>query len=160
MQPELILFEEEVLGIASILKTRKTSNILQRNVVDIRNKLKSTQGVVVESDKTGNYYIMPVDEYENIMVDNITKDYKKADMELADNINKEAAVLAKSMKLEDRIHKMGRQEAYITLKDHKPDFPARVSCRLINPCKTEMGKISKTILQRIVSEVRTKTNLE
>ena len=141
-QPEMTPFEEEVLGIAANLKTRKTSNTLQRNVLDLRRRLKGTNGVVVESDKTGNHFVMPVEDYDRKVLENITKDYKKATENIENNINREAAALAKSMKMDDRVHKMGRQEAYVTVKDHKPNFPARVSCRLINPCKTEMRRIS------------------
>ena len=35
---------------------------------------------------------------------------------------------------------------YVTLKDHKPDFINNQTCRLINPCKIEIGIISKNIL--------------
>ena len=36
-----------------------------------------------------------------------------------------------------------------TLKDHKPNFANKPTCRLINLTKSEIGKISKTILDRI-----------
>ena len=40
-------------------------------------------------------------------------------------------------------------QTYITIKDHKDNFPPSISCRLINPSKTDVGKISKTILYKI-----------
>ena len=43
------------------------------------------------------------------------------------------------------------------MKDHKPNFQNSPSCRLINPTKSEIGKISKQILEKIVSTVREKT---
>ena len=54
----------------------------------------------------------------------------------------------------DRIDKLLEKEADITIKDHKDDFPNKISCRLINPCKTSIGKISKVISDRINTAVR------
>ena len=45
------------------------------------------------------------------------------------------------------------REAFITLKDHKPNFDNNPTCRLINPTKAEIGKISKRILDRINTKV-------
>ena len=40
-------------------------------------------------------------------------------------------------------------EAYITVKDHREDFPHKPSFRLINLSKVELGKVSKRILDKI-----------
>ena len=48
-------------------------------------------------------------------------------------------------------------EAYITVKDHKEDFPGNPSFRLINPSKTDVGRISKKILDRINKDLVQKT---
>ena len=42
-----------------------------------------------------------------------------------------------------------RKEAFVTLKDHKDNFANKPTCRLINPSKQEIGKISKQILENI-----------
>ena len=34
-------------------------------------------------------------------------------------------------------------EAFITIKDQKPNFPKNVACCLLNPCKSEIGKVRK-----------------
>ena len=44
---------------------------------------------------------------------------------------------------------MFENEAYITIKDHKKDFPNKISCRLINPSKSDIGRTSKQILDKI-----------
>ena len=44
-------------------------------------------------------------------------------------------------------------EAYVTIKDHKEGFPDKISCRLINPSKTDIGKISKQILVRVINTI-------
>ena len=40
------------------------------------------------------------------------------------------------------------------MKDHKDDFNNKPSCRLINPAKPEIGKVSKEILQGINNNLR------
>ena len=44
-------------------------------------------------------------------------------------------------------------EAYITIKDHRSKFPNKILCRLINPSKSYIGKISKVILDRINEKI-------
>ena len=58
----------------------------------------------------------------------------------------------------DRIEVTAKREAFITLKDHKENFRNKPTCRLINPCKPELGKVSKQIVEKIVHNIRTKTN--
>ena len=53
-----------------------------------------------------------------------------------------------------------RSEGYITIKDHKDNFVTNTKTRLINPNKCETGKVSKSILQRINAQIRSKTNLK
>ena len=43
----------------------------------------------------------------------------------------------------------GKQDCFITLKDHKPNFQNNPTVRLLNPAKNELIRISKTILDKI-----------
>ena len=54
---------------------------------------------------------------------------------------------------------MKKREAFIFLKDHKENFENNPKCRLINPAKSESGKLSKIILDEINSNLRQKLNL-
>ena len=63
-------------------------------------------------------------------------------------------MIIEKISVADRIDKLLEKEAYIAIKDHKDDFPTKISCRLINPCKPSIGKISKVILDRINTAVR------
>ena len=49
------------------------------------------------------------------------------------------------------------RQCFVTLKDHKTNFQNSPSCRLLNPTKTEIGRISKQILEKIVATVRERT---
>ena len=46
------------------------------------------------------------------------------------------------------------------MKDHKEDFPNKIYCRLINPAKLCIGKISKVLLDKINHQIQliTKVN--
>ena len=43
--------------------------------------------------------------------------------------------------------------SFITLRDHKSNFAHKPTCRLTNPTKSNIGRISKTILDRINNKI-------
>ena len=46
-----------------------------------------------------------------------------------------------------------------TLKDHKDNFHSHPTCHLLNPCKSELGKISTCILEEVNNTIKTTLNL-
>ena len=54
---------------------------------------------------------------------------------------------------------IAQNEAFITTKDHKPNFPKNVACRLLNPCKFEIGKVSEVYLEMRSNSIKSCTNL-
>ena len=54
---------------------------------------------------------------------------------------------------------MQETEAFITVKDHKEGFPHTLSFRLINPSKSDIGKINKSILDKINKAIVSKTSV-
>ena len=84
-----------------------------------------------------------------MMHENVTKTYKKCNNNKSNYINFKAKQIASQLKIDDRVQKLDKNEAYVTIKDHKEGFPNKISSRLINPSKTDIGKISKQILDRI-----------
>ena len=56
-------------------------------------------------------------------MDNITAKYKKAPIETLNNINNEAADIIAKNKIKRKIRKFTDNNAFITLKDHKDNFP-------------------------------------
>ena len=102
---------------------------------------------------------MEKEQYNKLLHENITKTYKKTNKNRINAINKAAKKIASDLELEDRIDKMQESECYITIKDHKADFPNKLSCRLINPSKSDIGKVSKQILDKINSNIRASTEI-
>ena len=115
--------------------------------------------MTVAAEKSRNLYSMPADKYKKLLLEN--KSYKKAADDTCEQINAEAGKLAKKLVLDDRMKVLARSQAFITLKDHKPKFVDKLSCRLINPVKPEMGIVSRKIVAGIVENLRGKvsTNL-
>ena len=85
------------------------------------------------------------------MKDNVTKSYKKLTHRLVKAINIEAKNIAKKIQLSDRIECLAKTPAFTTSKDNKDkdSFQSSLPYRLINPSKSELGKISKSILENI-----------
>ena len=78
-------------------------------------------------------------------MENITETYEKAPDTLEKAIKMEAKNIAKSNKLAERIDDLATTETFMTLKDPKYNFYNKPSCRLTNPPKNELGKVSKKI---------------
>ena len=112
-------------------------------------KRKSCPIIFVPADKTTNMYEMPPDNYKKLLYENITKTYKKSTSRLENSINMEAKYIPKKIKLDDRIECLANTPAFITLKDHQENFRTVQPCRVINPSKSELAKISKTILEKV-----------
>ena len=88
---------------------------------------------------------------------NVSKTYKKCNINKCNSKNFKAEQIVSKLKIDDYVQDLGENEAYVTIKDHKEGFPDKISCRLINPYKTDIGKISKQILDRvnnIILEIR------
>ena len=67
---------------------------------------------------------------------------------MEDAINLEAKQIVKGIKLDDEIECAAKYPAFTTLKDHKTNLRISTPCWLLNPCKSELGKISKMILEK------------
>ena len=92
-----------------------------------------------------NVYEIDPDKYNELLRNSIHTHYKKADDMTERNINLEAKLIAENLEISDRVDIMSRNEAYITLKDHKENFQNNPKVRLINPAKTQIGNISKVL---------------
>ena len=126
---------------------------------DIKNKIKKPSKVLIPADKTTNYYTMTPDSYDKFIKENVTKTYKKSSDSVANKLDTQSASIAKQLKLDDGIEKLAKNEAFITLKDHKLAFNDHPTCRLINPSKSEIGVVSKHILDEINSAVISGTQI-
>ena len=107
------------------------------------------KNVFISADKSANIYAMEKHDYNWYFREIITKTYRKTDRRKVKSINHEAKKIVEKLSIDDRVDKMQENEAFITIKDHKEGSPHYVSCRLLNPSKMNIGKISKILLDKI-----------
>ena len=125
---------------------------------DDTERIQNEPKLLIAADKTTNFYKLEPATYNDLLEQNITKSYKKAQLNTTRVIHAENKNIATKLGIDDRVDKTADKEAFITLKDHKPNFANKPTCRLINPTKSEIGKISKDILDRINNKIKRTTN--
>ena len=86
-----------------------------------------------------NFYRIDAHSYNQLLSATITKSYKKAPNNSSSKIISNEKKIAKNLKLDNRIDALAAKDAFITLEDHKPNFNNNLTCRLINPSKSEIG---------------------
>ena len=155
--PELKEFENEMLELVKNVKFKQNvSSPLQNTIKQNMREMNRESKLYVAADKTNNFYKVTPDAHKELLDKNITKEYKKVDDTVVKTLNKKDKEIAEELELDDRIYSITRRDAFITLKDHKDNFENNPKCRLINPSKSELGKVSKEILTRVVTLLRTK----
>ena len=86
------------------------------------------------------YKIEP-SKYQEILNIKITDNYKIDKDNTINQINKDTCNFASKLHINDRLGIFQKEDAYILFKDHKQNFIIKLQTRLINPSKTELGKI-------------------
>ena len=133
----MLNFEKRLLNMVENIKFRKVKCWFQQKLSsDIQSNIKKSDNLLVPADKTSNFYKMDTSTYNELLQKNITKTYKKASPYTVYSIELEAKGIAKKLNLDDRVNTTAKREAFITLKDHKPNFANNPTCRLINPAKS------------------------
>ena len=84
----------------------------------------------------------------------MSKTYRKTNNKVYNSINKEAKTIVDEFEIGDRVDCLVKANAFINLKEHKENFMSNPKCRLINPAKSEIGKVSKVFIENIIKKVR------
>jgi len=158
----LLEFEKDFFDMITKLKFRKnlpaSTRVFQNNLRNETQKLtNSNTNIIVKGDKSNNWYTLPVEEYKDLALTNIKKFYKKEKSDaILNTINSDIEHYASKYDVLDRVNKIQRplQECFITLKDHKVNYQHTKPCRLINPAKSDLGVLSKRILDIILGSLR------
>ena len=156
---ELKDFENDMLKMIQSVKFKQVNNSFLDKLKEDTDRIKNEPKLLIAADKTTNFYKLEPSTYNDLLEKNITKSYKKAQPEATQAIHKENKAIATKLRIDDRVDTTADKDAFITLKDHKPNFANKPTCRLINPTKSEIGKISKNILDRINRTIAKKHNL-
>ena len=119
--------------------------------------IRKSNNVFIFADKTRNLYETSKENYNKLLTENISKTYRKTNNKIYSNINKEAKAIANSYEIAERVDCLPMTDAFITLKDHKPNFTTNPKCRLINPSKSELGKVTKFLIEKVNTIIRDKS---
>ena len=65
-------------------------------------------------------------------------------------INDEGLRIVNDLDISERTEPFEPKPPFFSVKDHKPEFQNRPTIRLISPSKSDIGKISKKILDKII----------
>ena len=151
---EIAQFENDLSLLIKNLEFKKVHNDFQMSLCDDIKEIKASNKMFVSTDKSRYIYKMKLDKYKNLLL----KTYKTSNGKLRD-INFAANKVAEKLSIAERVEEMQETKAYITIKDHKDEFPHKIPCRLINPPKSKIGKISKAILDTINKNVVRSTEI-
>ena len=158
---ELSAFENDLFELVTNVKFRnKPKDNFQKDLQKKIREIKTSDKVFLLADKTTNIYKVEPEMYNKLLSDNVTKDYKKSSKKDVDKVNKEGKRITEKLKIDDRVEMHGENSAYVTLKDHKGNFQEVPKCRLINPAKSQIGKISKQLLEQLNTDIRNKSGLQ
>ena len=104
--------------------------------------------LLVPADKTNNLCKITTEEYNKLLIQNISETYEKTTVSAINSINTEAKAIGKDFNL--------GEESFITLKDHKENFQNNLKCWLINPAKSEIEIVNKYYIDQINKSIREK----
>ena len=141
------------------IKFKNVKNEFQEKLKEDINEIKTSDKMFVAADKSRHIYKMEKHQDTKLLTENITKAYKKSNKKKISNINFTAKKITEKLSIDDRVQIMKGSEVYITVKDHKDEFTNKIPCWLINPSKSNLGKISKVILDKVNQHVVASTNI-
>ena len=147
---ELVPFKNDMIEMIKNLEFKRVHNEFQSILNNDIREIHGSNNLFISADKSRNIYRINKTRYEQHTHDNITTKCKNNKTK---TINIKAIKIANKLKLEDRIQILDDNDAYISIKNHKEGFPDKISCRLIDPSKTDIGKISKQILVKVNTSI-------
>ena len=155
---ELKDFEDSMLRMIQSVKFKHVNNTFLNRLKEDTDLIRKEPRLIIPADKTTNFYKLEPSAYNDLLEKNIMKSYKRAKPETIRAIHEKNKDIAVKHSIDDRVDTTAEKDAFITLKDHKPNFTNKPSCRLINPMKSDIGKVSKKILDRINNTIVQKCN--
>ena len=146
---ELVDFEDDMMYLVKNIELRNANNSFQAKLSSDIKRMKTNDNLLIQADKSRIICLMSKDTYTKHLTETVTKTYKQCSRKKVKYINYNSKLIAQELSIDNRVVKMLETEAYITVKDHKEGFPHKLSFRLLNPSKSDIGKISKNIPDRI-----------
>ena len=128
---ELSEFEADPYNMARSVEFKGVGKPFQAQLARDVNNINASSSVYVSADKTNKIYKMEIENYDNMLRDNIKANYKKTETATISHNNMEAKYIAEKFELADRVEQYPSNQAFITIKNYKPNFPNNPKCRLL-----------------------------
>ena len=157
--PLLKNFEEDLFKLVKNIKFRKVKKQFLSELGKFKKEVNNYKDVIVKGDKTQNMYAMDKENYTKLLGENIAKDYRKADEDHTKKINRECEQHAIDLKIENKMEKITKRSAFISIKDHKNNFPNSIQYRLINPAQNNLSKVTQNIIGKAVTSIKKSSSL-
>ena len=114
---KIAAFEREFFGLVRKIEFRKVRSEFQTVLKKDQEKIKSSEDIIARSDKTGNHYSVPVDEFKKMRRDAVCAEYKQCDSGEVRAVNERAAAIANNLQIADRVECHSEAESTIFIKD-------------------------------------------
>ena len=92
----------------------------------------STHTTLRFADKTSNLYKLKKEQYNKMLNDSTTTTYKKASDSIHNKIDMDGKKLMKDKDILNQMLTIGKNECFISMKDHKTNFKNNPKVTLIN----------------------------
>ena len=156
---EIVPFEKDFWSLLNKLNFRKIKSNFQRKLNEDIRVIKRSNKILAFADKTSNISKLDTDECKNLTTGALISTYQKVPDKINDKIKTEGTRIMENKTTLNRRFINGKNNCFITLKDHKANLFNNPKARLLNPAKTELGRISKAILDKIKINLRNATNV-
>ena len=98
------------------IEFKRVNTVFQNQLNKDINMINKDPLLFIPAGKSNILYKVSKSPYIKLLQDNITKLYKKSNVTLISNINKEAKAIAAELKLDYRIEQFNQREVFVILK--------------------------------------------
>ena len=95
----LLAFKKDLCKMARSIEFQNPPKSFQQKLTADLNSIRSSSNMLISADKNNNLYKISPENYNKLLLDNVTKSYKKTPETLENNINKEAKKIAMDTKI-------------------------------------------------------------
>ena len=152
-------FEADLYELARSIQFKKVHNSFFSKLSQDVKRIAICSSLFLPADKTTNLYKMGIIDSKKLLHDNVTVNCQITNASNVKQINLDVINIANNLKLDNKIEKLAKKEAFFPVKDHKPNFCNNPKCRLFNFTKFKIGIINQKLLDRINSSIRSSTGL-
>ena len=131
------------------LKFRKMKSKFQRQLNEDIRIIKRSNKVLIFADETLNIFKLDRDEYKKNKSRSMWQLTKRFLMKQTRKLTQKAKEIWKRKTTLNRMFVNGKNNCFITLKNHKANFLNNTKTRLSNLAKNEFGRVSEIILDKI-----------